>query len=92
MRHSSLEIHHARLIWVDLGISSSNGEAIDILRNPSGLREVSVAVEVKGDRFHRAKDQKGAYRGLKVNKENHFVLIVSSMCDRQRMDTGAAFL
>ncbi|CAL1169471.1 unnamed protein product [Cladocopium goreaui] len=50
------------------------------------LREVSVAVEVKGERFHRAEDQQGAYRGLKVNKENHFVLIVSSMCARQRME------
>eukprot|EP00435_Cladocopium_sp_Y103_P018539 s4211_g4.t1 len=50
------------------------------------LREVSVAVEVKGERFQRAEDQQGAYRGLKVNKENHFVLIVSSMCAHRRME------
>ena len=63
----------------------------DVLCNLSGLREVSVAVEVKGERFHRAEDQQGAYRGLKVNKENHFVLIVSSMCAHQRMDAQATF-
>ncbi len=52
-----------------------------------GRRGVCFALETKGNRCETSEQTYTRYRGLKVDKENHLVLIMTSALAAQQLDT-----
>lgn len=55
--------------------------------NGPGRRGVCFALETKGERWETSEQTYTRYRGLKVDKENHLVLILTSALAAQQLET-----